>query len=245
MIIIDTKTVDQARSADMLTFLEQRHGFTFAHRGGVYRCRQHPSLAVKDDRLSWYWHSKGVGGHGALDYLMKIENLPFRQAVESVSHIPVAATISTERQQDKTLILPEKAGIPLRLYDYLCHKRGIDAGIVNALLDDGSVYEDRRGNVVFLGLDEQGAARFASLRGTYGEQQFRMDCAGSDKRYGFHMTYSQSERLYIFESPIDAMSHASFETEWRRDNRLSLAGTSDTALPKYLEAHPQITELVF
>ena len=245
IIHIDSKLVEQARSADMLTFLENRHGFTFAHRGGVYRCRQHPSLAVKSDRLSWYWHSKGIGGHGALDYLIKAEGLPFRQAVESVANIPAAAPISAERQPDKRLILPEKGGmLQSRLIDYLCNRRGVGIGIVGALLDGGSIYEDRRGNVVFVGFDEQHKPRFASLRGTCGGQPFRMDCAGSDKWYGFHMTYSPSERLYIFESPIDAMSHASLAGEWRRDNRLSLAGTSDTALPKYLEAHPQTKELV-
>jgi hypothetical protein len=65
------------------------------------------------------------------------------------------------------------------------------------------------------------------------------------------MSDSQSGLLYIFESPIDAMSHASLENAltgdknaWRRDNRLSLAGTSDAALPKYLETHPHIMELV-
>lgn len=242
--MIDATIVAQARATDMIIFLEKRHGFTFAHRGGVYRCRQHQSLAVKDDRLSWYWHSKGVGGHGAIDYLMKIEALPFRQAVETVAHVPAAAPISREQTQSKPLILPEKAGLlQARLLDYLCNRRGIGSGIVSAMLDEGRIYEDRRGNVVFIGFDEQGAARFASLRGT-GGQQFRMDCAGSDKRYGFHMGAAPSERLYIFESPIDAMSHASLAAEWRRDNRLSLAGTSDTALPHYLNTHPHVREMV-
>ena len=228
----------------MLAFLEKRHGFTFTHRGGVYRCRQHPSLAVKDDRLSWYWHSKGIGGHGALDYLIKAEDLPFRQAVETVAHIPAAAPISAERPTDKRLILPEKAGmLQARLIDYLCNRRGISSEIVTALLDEGRIYEDKRGNVVFVGFDEQSAARFASLRGT-GSQPFRMDCAGSDKRYGFCMGNAPAETLYIFESPIDAMSHATLAGEWRQGNRLSLAGTSDTALPKYLEAHPGAKELV-
>ena len=228
----------------MIAFLEQRHGFTFTHRGGVYRCRQHPSLAVKDDRLSWYWHSRGIGGHGALDYLMKIENLPFRQAVESVAHVPAAAPISPEPHSDKALILPEKAGmLQARLHDYLCKRRGIGTGIVAVMLDEGRIYEDRRGNVVFVGFDEQGAARFASLRGT-GGKPFRMDCAGSDKRYGVHMGAVPSGLLYIFESPIDAMSHATLAGEWRRDNRLSLAGTSDAALPGYLKAHPHVRELV-
>jgi len=251
MIRIDNKLVEQVRHTDMLAFLEKYHGFTFAHQSGVYRCRQHKSLAVKNDRLSWYWHSKGVGGFGALDYLTKIENLSFRQAVETVTDIPAAPTIR-EQQQDKQLVLPDKGGmLQKRLIDYLCNRRGIDIGIVGTLLDEEKIYEDKRGNVVFVGTDENGKPRFASLRGTYGEQKFRMDCAGSDKRYGFHMTYAPSERLYIFESPIDAMSHANIESiitgskeAWRRDNCLSLAGTSDTALPEYLKQHPQAKELV-
>ena len=55
---IDDNILAQARAADVLAFFEKYNGYTFAHRGGEYRCRQHPSLAVKQDRLSWYWHSK-------------------------------------------------------------------------------------------------------------------------------------------------------------------------------------------
>ena len=47
------------------------------------------------------------------------------------------------------------------------------------------------------------------------------------------------------------MSHASLESiladdrdAWWRDHRLSLAGTSDAALPQWLKEHPQIRELV-
>ena len=147
--MIDKTIVAQARATDMIVFLEQRHGFTFAHRGGVYRCRQHQSLAVKDDRLSWYWHSKGVGGHGVIDFLMKMEALPFRQAVETVAHLPIAAPISREPRQDRPLVLPEKAGLlQARLLDYLCNHRGIGSGIVTAMLDEGRIYEDRRGHIV-------------------------------------------------------------------------------------------------
>ena len=253
MIFIRTEPnlIEQARTADMLLFLKKHCGFTFTQRGGVYRCQQHLSLAVKADRLSWYWHSKSVGGYGALDFLMKIEHLPFRQAVETVATAP-AAISPQEPEQPKPFILPEKGGmLQSRLIHYLCRQRGIDTGIVSALLDEGSIYEDKRCNVVFVGFDENGKPRFASLRGTYSAKQFRMDCAGSDKRYGFHMSNNSSARLYIFESPIDVMSHASLENmyagnpnAWRQDNRLSLAGTSDLALPQYLKNHPHTKELV-
>lgn len=252
MTIIDPRLVERARGIDMLAFLERHCGFTFVLRGGSYRCRQHPSLAVKDDRLSWYWHSKGVGGYGAIDYLMKTEGMTFRRAVDAAMNIPAVTPNLQKPQPERTLVLPERASLPYtRLPDYLCNHRGIDIGIVNALLDEGSIYEDKRGNVVFLGFDGQGAARFASLRGTHGSQRFRMDCAGSDKRYGFCFGSTLSERLYVFESPIDAMSHASLmytesdgKATWEHDCRLSLAGTADTALPFFLNQHRSIKQLV-
>jgi hypothetical protein len=59
-------------------------------------------------------------------------------------------------------------------------------------------------------------------------------------------------RLYVFESPIDAMSHATLANAatgdtgaWKQDSRLSLAGTSDAALPFFLNQHPAARELVF
>ena len=249
-MMIDEKTVEQARNADLIAFLGTRYGFTFTHQGGAFRCEQHKSLAVKDDRRSWYWHSKGIGGYGALDFLIIGECMPFREAISTLTGI--APIIAPPRQPEppKTLILPEKAGIPLRLYDYLCKKRGIDGNIVNSLIQKKTLYEDKRGNVVFVAYDEQCKPRFAYVRGTHGD--FRGDCSGSDKRYGFSMPIQDAERLYLFESAIDLLSHATlaitgsrYRSEWTHDSRLSLAGVTDTAIPKYLEKYPYTKELVF
>ena len=252
---INEDIVAQARTADVLAFLIKYHGFTFAHRGGSYRCKRHPSLAVKDDCLSFYWHSKGVGGVGVIDYLVKVENMTFREAVEVITGIsPTSAPppIQHEPPKPKPLVLPEKSGLALRLYDYLCNKRGIDTEIVNMLIQRKMLYEDKRGNVVFVGYDEHDKARLASLRGTHGDCNFRGDCSGSDKRYGFNIAASApSERLYIYESPIDLMSHASLENAatgdtwvWLQHNRLSLSGTTDTAIPFFLNQYKAIKELV-
>ena len=61
-----------------------------------------------------------------------------------------------------------------------------------------------------------------------------------------------SNRLYIFESPIDTMSHGVLanirkgdKSAWKRDNRLSLAGTADTALSFFLNQHKTVDDLVF
>ena len=253
---IDEKTIEQARNADMISFFEKHCGFTFKTHRGSYRCLQHPSLAVKADRRTWYWHSKALGGSGPIDYLMKIEQLLFCEAVEAVKPgigIAVPAPRYTAPTKPITLFLPEKAGVPIRLYDYLCVRRGIDSEVVRALMRKGLIYEDRRGNVVFVAYDERGKPRFASVRGTYDNRVFRMDCVGSDKRYGFNVAASApSGRLYIFESAIDLMSHSSLanaekgdKNAWGRDNRLSLAGTSDAAIPSFLNQHQSVKELVF
>ena len=253
---IDNNIVEQARNADMIAFLERHCGFTFNTRHGAYRCIQHPSLAIKSDRHTFFWHSKGIGGYGAIDFLMKIEGLPFREAMKAVKPgIGIAVTVPMYKAPEKpvTLVLPEKAGIMLRLYNYLCAKRGIDSDIVNMLIQKRTLYEDRRGNVVFVSFDERNKPRFACVRGTYENRIFRMDCIGSDKRYGFNITANvPSERLYVYESAIDLMSHASLENAktgnseaWKKDNRLSLAGTSDIALSFFLNKHTAVKEIVF
>jgi hypothetical protein len=250
---IDNKTVENARDADMVGFFRKHCGYSFDTLRNAYRCKEHPSLAVNADRHAWFWHSKGIGGYGPIDYLIKVENMPFRKAVEIV----VGAKLITlptlyETPQPAALLLPEKRRVMSRLYDYLCKKRGIDIWIVSTLIHEGKLFEDFRGNVVFVGHDEDKEPRFASARGTYTDKGIRWDCAGSDKRYGFNMPSSHSDQLYIFESPIDAMSHGSIENRsknckdaWERVSRLSLAGTTDIALPKYLEMHPHTKELVF
>jgi hypothetical protein len=187
-----------------------------------------------------------------LDYLTKVEGMPFRQAVEVVTGMtPITAPLRRETELPKTLILPERSGNHKRLFDYLIKKRGIDGNVVMSLIQREMLYEDRYGNVVFVGYDCHGKARFASVRGT--GIDFRGDCAGSDKRYGFCMAAcAPSERLYIFESAIDAMSHASLVNAatgdtgaWKRDCRLSLAGTSDGALNFFLNQNKTVNELIF
>ena len=229
--MIDTNVIDQARQTDIITFFENCRGLMFFQRGGSYRCCQHPSLAVKEDRLSWYWHSKCCGGYGIFDYLIKVEGMHFKAAAEAVlsGSLPYIAP-QPQEVKPKTLILPEKAEKPLRLYDYLYRVRGIDIEVIQALIREKLIYEDVNGNIVFIGYDEHGIPRYATLRGTYGEStdksagsvigyrtvgscgSFIMDCAGSDKRYSFHMSCAEpNKRLHIFESALDAISHATID----------------------------------
>ena len=65
------------------------------------------------------------------------------------------------------------------------------------------------------------------------------------------MTYSTAgKELYVFESAIDAMSHATIanlvfksDTAYKKSNRLALGGLNSIALDQYLKDHPQVTTL--
>lgn len=253
--MIDKTDIDKARNMDLIDFLERYKGFHFRHSNSEYRCTEHTSLAVKSDRRSWYWHSKGIGGYGAIDFLMKIDGYDFKGALQLLADELTAAPLqplsplTADTQRD--FILPEKAKSNRRAYAYLNITRGIDSHIIKELFQKEYIYEDTKGNAVFVGYDGQGRPRYATLRGTYTDKPFRMDCMGSNKRYGFCMNGSSS-RLYIFESAIDSLSHATLENRiqdstgaYRADSRLSLGGTSGLALAHYLQCYSHIKELVF
>ena len=103
-------------------------------------------------------------------------------------------------------------------------------------------------NCVFCGFDETGSVKYASMRGTKEHSKFRQDAIGSDKHYGFTMEGTNDE-LYVFEAPIDALSHATLYKligeDWETDNRISLGGISDLALEQYLTTHPDIKNITF
>lgn len=201
--MIDKTILDNARSIDLIDFLERYKDFHFRHFNGEYRPAEHTSLAIKSNRLSWYWHSKGIGGYGTIDFLMKIEGYDFKGAMAVLVDEPTTAPLpppTADIQRD--FIIPERAKSNRRAYAYLTITRGLDSKIINELIQEKKIYEDTKGNAVFVGYDEQGNPRYATLRGTYTDKPFRMDCVGSDKRYCFCMN-SSSSRLYTFESAID------------------------------------------
>ena len=134
-----------------------------------------------------------------------------------------------------------------RVIIYLTQNRGIDAKIVNSLIEARLIAEEAvHHNCMFIGRDSSGTIRSCALRGT-GSVQFRGEVSGGDKSHSFAMV-GTSNRLRVFESPIDAMSHATFSKllgiDWHTDHRLSANGCGHTAVLQYLREHSEITSVV-
>ena len=91
----------------------------------------------------------------------------------AVPYVP-APTAKTEAGE---LILPEReAGKYTRVFAYLSQARGIAPDIISEFTRSKQLYQDKKGNCVFVGYDEQGTARFASVRGTLTDKKYRGDC---------------------------------------------------------------------
>lgn len=261
MPYIPPEVVAKAKEMDLLTYLKNYEPSELVHFGGSTYCtRTHDSLKISNGK--WCWFSRGIGGKTALDYLIKVLEIPFTEAVEMIVgqatiQPPTYAPVP-KKDTPKVLLLPPASRCATHAVSYLSG-RGIDREVIDFCLATGRLYESegRYHNVVFVGHDQYGKARYANLRGIGSD--FKGECNGSDKRFSFNIPAENSKILHLFESAIDLLSFATIRKlngmEWRKDHLLSLAGVyqprekiEESAVPlaltKYLSDHPEIKLIV-
>ena len=259
MPFIPPETIERARQMDLLTYLRTFEPDELVHIGGNHYCtREHDSLKISNGK--WYWFSHGFGGYNALDYLVKVKDVPFVEAVERISGV-VAYTPSTafrteKAKKPKVLLLPKVSRCATHAYNYL-RSRGIDSELIDYCFQTGRIYESLPyRNVVFVGLDRYNKPRYANLRGI--GTDFIGEANGSDKRFSFSIPAQNSDALHLFESAIDLLSFATLVKQnggnWQRDHLVSLAGVykpkenlQKSSLPltltRYLSEYPNIKRI--
>lgn len=236
----------QARQCDLLTYLQAAQPQELVElRNGVYCLRSHDSLKISNGK--WYWWSRGIGGRSALDYLIEVEGIPLVEAVQKVNAMEVIekSVPSIYVPSHKPFVLPERNSNNDRVLQYL-QMRGIDREVIEMCIAFDTLYEDVRHNCCFIGFDETRSPRYAMLRSSDPNRSFLQEVAGSDKRYSFSLPPSESTKLYITESAIDALSLYVLR-DFAPDNYLSIAGANTPrgnmlplALEHYLSMHQQI-----
>ena len=225
--------IEYAREMDLLTYLKEHDPGELVHVSGDEYCtREHDSLKISNGK--WMWFSRGFGGVTALDYLIKVRQIPFMDAMAMIldaegkrpSFFHGQRLARHDMRPGKRLLLPERSESNERIIHYLTG-RGIDREIIDACIDEGLLYESLPyHNCIFLGFDGEGTARYASFRAT-GPEKIMGDAAGSDKRYAFRIERAGST-IHVFESAIDLLSFSTIMKqrtgEWRAEPMLSLGG---------------------
>jgi len=243
-----------AKSVD-LTQVASHLGYTVKRIGQNHTLKEMDSVRIYN-RTNWYRWSSKIGG-SQIDFLVVICGMEFKEAIlwlldfagykhsepgngksqltNQVTNLPKAEKLP--------FLLPAPASDNRMLYAYLNEKRKIGIAVIDYFINRGLIYESYpHHNIVFIGKDAGGVARFAHMRGT--NSSFKCDVAGSDKNYGFNIANSESDHLNIFESGIDLMSYADlYEEFWT--NKLALGMLGDAPIDTFLIEHPQITSLNF
>lgn len=224
---VTTQEIEKARQIDLLTYLKLYDPSELVRIGNdIYSTRTHDSLKISNG--AWMWFSRGIGGYSALDYLIKVKEIPFVEAVNLLNDKGCAyrstPASSKGKLQDKKLLLPERNERSSRVVAYLC-RRGIDLEIIKYCIENDLLYESREhGNAIFVGYDNENVPRYASFRATNG-MRILGDAAGSDKRYCFKILSPASNSTHIFESAIDLLSFATLR-KWT-----DLTGKKKTSYP--------------
>ena len=257
MPYIPPEVVARAREMDLLTYLRTYEPQELVHFGGSTYCtREHDSLKISNGK--WCWFSRGIGGYSALDYLIKVKEMPFTQAVETImgnlAAAPPAFAPAPKAPKEKVLLLPQVNRSATHAVEYL-HRRGIDYELIDFCIKTGRLYESYPyHNVVFVGMDADGKPRYANQRGIGSD--FIGDANGSDKHYSFALpACGKNPAVHLCECAIDVMSYASLcrldGIDWKQHNLLSLAGVYQpkkkiaesklpVALTRFLEDYPHV-----
>lgn len=81
MPYIPPQVVQEVKRMDLLTYLKNYEPYELVHfSGNTYTTRTHDSLKISNGK--WMWWSRGIGGRSALDYLIKVKDYSFLEAVE-------------------------------------------------------------------------------------------------------------------------------------------------------------------
>lgn len=149
MPMIPPEVVEEARRVDLLTWLQQNDPGNLVKLSHNQFCtKEHDSLKISNGK--WYWFSRGFGGYSALDYLMKVKNYDFVEAVEAITGkngetVPVTYyEWETEgekpEEKERTLLIPELAKNTVQVEAYL-KKRGISEDVIRYCLAHSLIFE--------------------------------------------------------------------------------------------------------
>lgn len=243
--VFATNLIEYAKSQGFDVKKSDRKTYHVKGSGGLY-------LFPK----GYHHFNRGESGN-IIDFAREYQGLSFIMAVETIlgtkayaNTLPPLPPVPKRGE----LILPSKSTDLQQTRQYLVRERCLDPQIVEGLIEQCMIYEavtKSKGmvykNCAFVSFDKDGKPRYCSLRGL-GGSHFRQDAANSDKSYGFTMQGTGS-RVFAFESPIDAISHATLMKlngmDCTRDSRISEGCLSDKALTRFLAENSQITEIVF
>ena len=230
-----------ARSANLAEYF-QTHGYDCELRRNELHVKGFGGFYIKIETNEWYCFSKSGknGGRNAVNCLMEMLGMDLKTAVSELSGCSPARPFSYERYspppEKRELKLPERAEHMRNVFAYLCKTRKIDGKIIEDLVRDGLLYQDKRGNAVFLHKNEDGIIVGAELQGTNSYKRFKGVAEGTSDSL-FSVKIGTPDRAYVFESALDLLSFKMLANPEKIQNSvlISMAGLKPNSLKPLTE----------
>ena len=196
-------------------------------------------INVTGDSL-FFDHKAGKGGIGAIDLIKYLDNVGFREAVETLSGgkhnrlVALQAVVQPLPQRRpldelmKEYATRDDQRWPRAAY-YLTRQRCLPPSSIYWLYKSGRVYANDRGGVVFLHHDAHGQVGGATIKSANFSQ-----CIGNKTGAWFYAgrPIDEAQRIAITESPIDAISYSVLHP----DKHLCVVSIAGQYIPEQLLA---------
>ncbi len=234
---------EQARQIDLASFLISQ-GESVKKSGSEYEWLDGSQKVTIRGNL-WYHQYEQKGGD-AIDFVRRFYNKDYVGAVQlllSQTGGNLIKSASIKREQ-KPFKFPERNDRMSRVFSYLLLTRGVDKEVLYEFVRKKMIYESAKyHNAVFVGFDLDGNPRHAHLRGTVSSNAFKGNVSGSKPEYSFHWN-GTSDKLFLFEAPIDMLSFISTHKEnWKSHTYVASCSVSDRVLFQCLKDNPYIKKV--
>lgn len=210
---VSREEIERASAVHILDYLNSK-GEGLIKQGKYYRHTEHDSLIINENG-KWFWNSRGEGGHGAISFARTFYNMSFQDAVRDVNSQSISRSYTKDlnKSESKEFIYPKhyESSTQQNVKQYLVNVRMIDKRIVDSLIKNDYLAEDKLKNCVFKWKDSEGKIVGADRQGTVpinnNRGYFKQVVANSKEDGGFRVDVGNPNKIALFESPIDAISY--------------------------------------
>ena len=245
-IYFTSKEKEAARNADIAEML-MRAGEKLKRSGSEYEWGEGSERVTIRGNL-WYHQYEQKGGN-AVSFVQRFMDKTYVEAMKYILGNGAGEVVQREPKQSKPkekkeFEPPELSAEAKRAYAYLNVRRGIPKDVLVPFFKKQLIGETREyHNVAFMGYDTNGNLKHVNLRGTQSNSTFKGNAAGSSPEYSFRWT-GKSEKLYLFEAPIDMLSFIAMKgEEWEAHSYAACCGVGDRVLFQTLKDNPNISKV--
>lgn len=203
---MNKELIERAKRADISVL-----GLNLKVEGKRLRCLDNDSLIFQIGREGFWvfaWNSKNLKGD-LIKFVMEYHGKTFADSISFLTGETVETvhedTIKKFKQKTE-LKMPLKAVNMHRAIAYLNKTRCIKQATIQYLIDKKLMYQDVRGNIVFIWKSLEGKENGAEIVGTLSDKRYKGIATGSQYAHGFTIKSGMPKKIYFFESAIDLLS---------------------------------------